>query len=231
MRLALFDLDKTLLPIDSDHAWGEYTVSLGWRDADTFTAANNRFYQQYEEQSLDLNEYMRFATAAFREQGRERAGTAREQYVRQIIRPAVLPQALELVEKARQSADEVLLITATNEFVAEPIAPLFGINHCIAVELEEAADVPGAADGEQWFSGNIKGIPSFREGKCQRLLAWLAARGKSWDDISHSVFYSDSINDLPLLEMVHEPVATNPDDSLRKLAQERGWEILQLWQQ
>lgn len=224
MKLALFDLDQTLLPLDSDHAWGEFTVGLGWRDATVFKEANDRFYEQYKEQQLDLDEYVAFATAAFRERGREQAYAARQRYIEEVIRPVVQPQAVELVRQAKAQADEVLLITATNAFVTEPIAPLFGIEHLIAVDLDEDATENGA-----WFNGKIKGTPSFREGKCQRLLAWLDARGKSWDDVTHSVFYSDSMNDLPLLEMVDEPIATNPDENLLKLAQDRRWEVLHLW--
>lgn len=222
MKLALFDLDQTLLPLDSDHAWGDYTVSLGWCDADTFKQANDRFYEQYKAQELDLQEYVAFATAAFREQGEEKALQAREQYIETVIRPAVEPQAMDLVEQAQRSADEVVLITATNAFVTRPIANLFGIEHLIAVNLQK-----DAATG--WYNGAIEGTPSFREGKCTRLMQWLAERGLEWGDVEHSVFYSDSINDLPLLEQVHQAVATNPDPSLEQVATERGWEILRLW--
>lgn len=224
MKLAIFDLDHTLLPLDSDHAWGDYTVQLGWRDAEVFKAANDGFLEQYQEEKLDLDEYIAFSTAAFRERGAEQAYAARTQFVETVIKSAVRPEALDLVKQARQVADEVLLITATNAFVVEPIAPLFGIEHLLAVNLAQEEQ-----DGVQWYNGKVEGVPSFREGKCKRLLAWLEARGKSWDDVTHSVFYSDSMNDLPLLEMVHEPVATNPDENLLKLAQDRGWEILHLW--
>lgn len=226
MKLAVFDLDHTLLPMDSDHAWGDYTVELGWRDEKVFKAANDAFNEQYQQEKLDLQEYVAFAAAAFIEQGKERAHAAREQYVEKKIKPLLRPAALKLVEQARASADAVLLITATNAFVAEPVAQLFGFDaeHFLGVNLEQEETENGL-----WYNGRIRGTPSFREGKCERLLEWLAERGWSWEDVTHSVFYSDSMNDLPLLEMVHEPVATNPDDSLRKIAQERGWQVLQLW--
>lgn len=226
MKLAIFDLDHTLLPMDSDHAWGNYTVELGWRDGEVFKAANDAFNAQYQQEKLDLKEYIAFATAAFIEQGRERAYAAREQYVEKKIKPLLRPAALELVQQARASADEVLLITATNVFVVEPIASLFGFDatHLLAVNLEQVQ-----TDNGLWYNGKIQGTPSFREGKCERLMMWLADRGKSWQDVTHSVFYSDSMNDLPLLEMVHEPVATNPDAGLCQIARERGWQVLELW--
>lgn len=220
-NLALFDLDHTLLPLDSDYSWGQFTVGLGWRDADSFGAANERFYQAYKAGTLDIHEYVRFATAAVREQGMENAHAAHERFMAQIIRPAMHPQAIDLVREHQQRGDTVIIVTATNAFVTRPIAQAFGVEHLIAIDL--VTDGGGAPTGE------IAGTPSFREGKIARVEQWLSERGLSWDQVGHSVFYSDSINDLPLLDRVKEPVATNPDDSLRAIALERGWRVLHLF--
>jgi HAD superfamily hydrolase (TIGR01490 family) len=222
MRLALFDLDHTLLPIDSDHAWGEYTVSIGWRDAQAFKARNDAFFEAYKRGELKPAEYLMFATEAIRERGATESIAARSEYMRAIIEKSIKKPALELIEKHRAAGDELLMVTATNEFVTQPIAARFGFEHLIAVKLEK--------DASGWYTGRWTGTPSYQEGKIQRVTEWLAARGKTWDDVSHSTFYSDSMNDLPLLERVDEPVATNPDPRLRKLALERGWKVLDLFQ-
>lgn len=222
MRLALFDLDHTLLPIDSDHAWGEYTVERGWRDAAAFKARNDAFYENYKIGKLDPEEYLLFATEAIRERGAIESIALRADYIRAVIEKSIKKPALDLLAKHRATGDEILLVTATNEFVTEPIAQLFGIEHLIAVQLEKGAD--------GWYTGRWTGTPSFKEGKVERVRQWLQARGKTWGDVQHSTFYSDSMNDLPLLEKVDEPVATNPDPRLRALAMERGWRILDLFQ-
>ncbi|GAA6141864.1 HAD family hydrolase [Hydrogenophaga sp. 5NK40-0174] len=221
MRLALFDLDHTLIPLDSDYAWGQFTVTLGWRDADSHTRANDAFYEQYKQGVLDIHEYVRFATEALREKGQAAADAAHQRFMDEVIRPVMKPQALDLVKAHQAAGDQVVIVTATNEFVTRPIATAFGVDELIAIELERDAG------GEP--TGDIKGTPSFREGKIARVEQWLSARGQSWASVSHSVFYSDSINDLPLLERVNEPVATNPDDTLQGIAQQRGWRILQLF--
>lgn len=222
MKLALFDLDHTLLPIDSDHAWGEYTVERGWRDAAVFKARNDAFYENYKIGKLDPEAYLMFATEAIRLRGATESIALRADYMAAIIEKHIKKPALDLLEKHRAAGDEILLVTATNEFVTEPIAKRFGIEHLIAVQLETGAD--------GWYTGRWRGTPSFKEGKVERVRQWLAERGKSWEDISHSTFYSDSMNDLPLLEHVTEPVATNPDPRLRALAIERGWRVLDLFQ-
>jgi HAD superfamily hydrolase (TIGR01490 family) len=222
MRLALFDLDHTLLPIDSDHAWGEYTVERGWRDAVEFKARNDAFYENYKIGKLDPEEYLMFATAAMRERGATESIALRADYMSAVIEKNVKKPALELLAKHRAAGDEILLVTATNEFVTELIAKRFEIKHLIAVQLEIGSD--------GWYTGRWRGTPSFKEGKVERVRQWLAERGKTWDDVSHSTFYSDSMNDLPLLEHVTEPVATNPDPRLRALATERGWKVLDLFQ-
>jgi HAD superfamily hydrolase (TIGR01490 family) len=222
LNLALFDLDHTLLPLDSDHAWGQFTVSQGWRDAEGHTRANDAFYEQYKAGTLDIAEYVRFATSALREQGMAKANEAHARFMIEVIRPAMRPAAVELVKKHQAAGDTVIIITATNEFVTRPIAQAFGVDELLAVDL-----VRGAS-GEP--TGEILGTPSFREGKVARVEQWLVARGLSWADVTHSSFYSDSINDLPLLEKVHEPVATNPDARLQAIAAERGWRILKLFE-
>ncbi len=222
MKLALFDLDHTLLPIDSDHAWGDYTVTRGWRDAVEFKARNDAFFENYKLGKLDPEAYLMFATEAIRRRGAIESIALRADYITAIIEKSIQKSALDLVEKHRAAGDEILLVTATNEFVTEPIAKLFGIDHLIAVQLEIGAD--------GWYTGRWHGTPSFKEGKVERVRQWLAERGKTWDDVSHSTFYSDSMNDLPLLEHVTEPVATNPDPRLRALAKERGWRVIDLFQ-
>ncbi len=222
MKLALFDLDYTLLPLDSDYAWGQFTVSLGWRDAESHTRANDAFYEQYKAGTLDIVEYIRFATSALREHGMATSDLAHERFMAEVIRPAIRPEALELVRAHQAAGDAVIIVTATNEFVTRPIAEAFGVSELIAIELER--------DGEGHLTGAIRGTPSFREGKVARVEQWLASRGLSWAAVDHSTFYSDSINDLPLLEKVHEPVATNPDPRLLPIATERGWRILNLFE-
>lgn len=220
MKLALFDLDHTLLPIDSDYSWGEFTITLGWTDASSFKQRNDEFYAHYQAGTLDIHDYVRFATQAVRLQGAQAAAQAHERYMREVITPNIRPAAQELVRKHQAVGDTVMIVTATNEFVTRPIAQAFGVSELIAVELER--------DTSGWITGEIKGTPSFREGKVQRVQQWLAHRGLGWSDVDMH-FYSDSPNDLPLLERAQHPVATNPDERLRQLAQTRGWPILDLF--
>lgn len=220
MKLALFDLDHTLLPIDSDYSWGEFTITLGWTDAGSFKQRNDEFYAHYQAGTLDIHDYVRFATQAVRLQGAQAAAQAHERYMREVITPNIRPAALDLVRKHQAAGDTVMIVTATNEFVTRPIAQAFGVSELIAVELER--------DASGWITGEIKGTPSFREGKVQRVQQWLAHRGLGWSDVDMH-FYSDSPNDLPLLERAQHPVATNPDERLRQLAQTRGWPILDLF--
>ena len=222
MRLALFDLDHTLLPIDSDHAWGEYTVARGWRDAVQFKARNDAFFEDYKAGKLDPQAYLVFATEAIRLRGATESIALRADYMRDVIEKHIQTQAIDLIEQHRRLGDEIILVTATNEFVTAPIAARLGFEHLIAVQLE--------TDESGWYTGRWQGTPSFKEGKVERVRQWLSERGKTWGDVSHSTFYSDSMNDLPLLEQVHQPVATNPDPRLRALAQERGWKVLDLFQ-
>ncbi|MDD5336130.1 MAG: HAD-IB family hydrolase [Rhodoferax sp.] len=224
MKLALFDLDHTLLPIDSDYAWGVFTTTIGWTDPIDFSRRNDEFFAHYKAGTLDIHDYVRFATEALRRHGAVQAQAAHAQFMRSVVQPAIQPQALALVRQHQLAGDEVVIVTATNEFVTRPIAQAFGVAELIAVELERDS----AAGGSGWITGEIKGTPSAREGKVARVAQWLAQRELSWADVE-STFYTDSINDLSLLEKVNHPVATNPDQRLRAMANERGWRILDLF--
>lgn len=219
-RIALFDLDHTLIPFDSDYEWGEFTIALGWCDVGDFKRRNAEFFAQYQAGTLDIHDYVRFATQAIREQGAVNSTAAHDRFMREIVRKGIRKPALALVSQHQAAGDEVVIVTATNEFVTRPIAAEFGVAELIAVELERDAD--GSLTGE------IRGTPSFREGKVARVQQWLADRQLQWNEVE-STFYSDSMNDLPLLEKVTHPVATNPDERLRAVAVERGWRILELF--
>jgi HAD superfamily hydrolase (TIGR01490 family) len=223
-KLALFDLDHTLIPFDSDYSWGEFTLGLGWNDAGDFKRKNDAFYAQYKAGTLDIHAYCRFATAAVCREGRDKSQAAHAQYMQQVVQPGILPPALELVRQHQAAGDTVVIITATNEFVTRPIAAAFGVHELLAIELERDEREGGSG----WYTGEIRGVPSFREGKVRRMEQWMAARGLGWDQV-HTTFYSDSINDVPLLEKADVPVATNPDERLRVLAQQRQWRILDLF--
>jgi HAD superfamily hydrolase (TIGR01490 family) len=220
MKLALFDLDHTLLPIDSDQSWGEFTVQLGWHARDTFIQKNDAFYAHYQAGTLDIHDYVRFAAEAFCQRGPDVAAQAHAQFMQQVIQPAIRAEAQALVQKHREAGDRIVIITATNEFVTRPIAKAFGVDDLIAVEL--------VRDAQGWFTNEISGVPTLREGKVQRLQQWLKHEGLDLADVD-ATFYSDSRNDLPLLERVNHPVATNPDDTLRAVALEKGWPILELF--
>ncbi len=222
MKLALFDLDHTLLPLDSDHSWGEFTTELGWNDPAVFRQRNDEFYAHYQAGTLDIHDYVRFATRAARERGATASAHAHARYMDEVIRPRITPEALALVRSHQSAGDTVVIVTATNEFVTRPIAQAFGVSALIAVDLER--------DASGWITGEIRGTPSFREGKVSRVTQWLSEQGLGWTDVEIT-FYSDSMNDLPLLEKAHHPVATNPDARLRQLATERGWRILELFQE
>lgn len=219
-KIALFDLDKTLLPIDSDYAWGLFTTAIGWTDAEQFARRNEEFYTQYQAGTLDVHEYVRFATDAVRQRGVEAAQAARTRFLAEVIEPVVRPEALALVRKHQDAGDHVAIITATNEFVTRPIADRFGVSELIAVELDR--------DAQGWITGEIRGTPSFREGKVLRFAQWLRERQTERAAVDVT-FYTDSTNDVPLLEQADHPVATNPDEALRALAGQRGWRVLDLF--
>ena len=218
--LALFDLDHTLIPIDSDFEWGEFTIGLGWCDATEFKRRNTEFFEQYRAGTLDIHAYVRFATQAIREQGPAKAAAGHARFMQQVVQKNITPQALALVQQHRLAGDELVIVTATNAFVTRPIADAFGVAELIAVEL--------AQDAQGLLTGDISGTPSAREGKVVRMEQYLTSRGLAWTDL-HTTFYTDSMNDIALLEKVTVPVATNPDPQLRALAVERGWRILELF--
>jgi HAD superfamily hydrolase (TIGR01490 family) len=219
-KLALFDLDHTLIPFDSDYEWNEFTIALGWRDGDAFRQANEAFFAQYRDGTLNIHDYVRFATQAIRDKGAIESVAAHAQFMDSVVLKGIQKPALDLVQGHQKAGDTVVIVTATNEFVTRPIAAAFGVQELIAIDLVRNAQ------GE--FSGDILGTPSFREGKVTRVEAWLAARNLGWQDVE-TTFYSDSMNDLPLLEKATYPVATNPDERLRQLATQRGWRILDLF--
>lgn len=221
MRLALFDLDMTLLPMDSDHAFGEYLIRLGWVDAQAHRARNDAFYADYQAGRLDMVAYVDFATSAWRSRSPEELQALAASFIQEVIAPVLHPRAMELVQRHRDRGDRLALVTATNEFVTAPIARLFGFETLIATGLER--------DAQGRITGRIAGVPNLREGKVRNVQAWLAAQSLDWDDFESTTCYSDSTNDLPLLERVTHPVATNPASELERIALERGWPVLNLF--
>ena len=216
MTLALFDLDNTLLDGDSDYLWGCFLVEHGLVDREFYESENQRFYDQYVEGSLDIQEFLRFQLRPLATYRRTQLEDWREQYLATKIEPIVLPKARDLLERHRARGDELIIITATNRLITEPIARRLGVVHLIATEAEMVA-------GE--YTGNVAGTPCFQAGKVTRLLAWLQQHQQS---LEHSWFYSDSHNDLPLLERVDHPVAVDPDDRLRAHAAQQDWPVISL---
>jgi HAD superfamily hydrolase (TIGR01490 family) len=216
MPLAIFDLDNTLLAGDSDYLWGVFLAERGIVDPDHYERENERFYREYKEGRLDIHEFLRFSLAPLARHSPDELAAWREAFLAEKIEPIVLPKALDLVQRHRDAGDLLLIITATNSFVTGPIATRLGIPHLIATE-------PVLRDGR--YTGEVDGIPSFREGKVLRLEQWLEAHGAS---LAGSSFYSDSHNDVALLERVDHPVAVDPDPALAALAAARGWQILSL---
>lgn len=221
MNLTLFDLDGTLIPKDSDHAFGEFVVQLGWADAEGFKQRNDAFYADYLAGCLDIHAYIDFATAPWRDRSANELARAMELFLREVVQPMLTPAAVALVQTHREQGDLMAVVTATNDFVTRPIATLLGIDTLIATDL--------ARDATGRVTGAIAGVPCFREGKVERVHAWLASRGQALHDFPRCTFYSDSTNDLPLLEHVSQPVATNPGPALERIAQERAWPILKLF--
>lgn len=221
MNLTLFDLDGTLIPVDSDHAFGHFMVEVGWADAASWGQRNDEFFAQYNAGQLDLPAYVEFATSVWRSRPLAQVLAMRERFIDRVLKPALRPEAQALVQRHREAGDLIAIVTATNEFVTEPFAQAFGVGHLIAVRL--ARDAQGA------YTGAIEGVPSFRDGKIERVQQWLQSLGAQWQQFERVTFYSDSTNDLPLLERVSHPVATNPSPSLARIASERGWPQLQLF--
>jgi HAD superfamily hydrolase (TIGR01490 family) len=222
MKLTLFDLDGTLLPTDSDHAFGEFMVHIGWADAHEHARRNDAFFQDYQAGLLDMQAYIDFATASWRHRPAEDLQRMSERFMREVITPHLRQPARALVDRHRQRGDRLAIVTATNDFITGPIAQAFGIDTLIATELER--------DQQGRVTGRIRGTPCLREGKIERVCQWLAQQGARLDDFEEVTFYSDSTNDLPLLELVSHPVATNPAPALAKIAVERGWTVLKLFE-
>jgi len=216
VSLAIFDLDNTLLSIDSDHAWGEFLVEQGAVDPVAYREANERFLADYNAGTLDMAAFLEMALKPLAENTPEQLAAWHQQFMASKIEPHILPKAEELLARHRTKGDTMLIITATNRFITGPIAERLGVDDLIAVE-------PEMVDGR--YTGRVDGVPSYREGKVIRLQAWLEAQDITMDG---AWFYSDSHNDLPLLEKVDHPVAVDPDDTLRKVAEERNWRIMSL---
>lgn len=216
MTLAIFDLDNTLLNGDSDHAWGQFLIDAGVVDGERYRQRNDRFYHDYEAGRLDIEEYLTFALEPLASQAPTTLWQLRQRFMQERVEPMIEAAAEALIARHRERDETLLIITATNRFVTDPIAERLGIAHLIATEPETMGDA---------FTGRVSGTPCFRDGKITRLEEWLLNRSETLDG-AH--FYSDSRNDLPLLETVPNPVATNPDPALRDIAHHRGWPILDL---
>ncbi|NIR61878.1 MAG: HAD family hydrolase [Gammaproteobacteria bacterium] len=216
MSLAIFDLDNTLLAGDSDYLWGRFLIEHGLVDGAAYERENLQFYEQYREGTLDIYEFLAFQLAPLAAHERCTLEAWRARFLAEKIDPIVLPAGLELIQTHRRRGDTPVIITATNRFITAPIADRFGVAELIATE-------PEVRDGE--FTGHVAGTPCFQDGKVERLAAWLRERD---GDLTDSWFYSDSHNDLPLLERVTHPVAVDPDDTLARQARTRGWRIISL---
>lgn len=221
MNLALFDLDHTLIPLDSDYEWGQFLVRVGAVDSVAFAKRNADFYAQYEAGTLDPVEYLEFALGTLARFSRIQLDNWHHQFMDEVIRPAILAPALDLIKRHQDADDLVAIITATNSFVTAPIAQALGVYNLIAAEPELTAN------GE--ITGKLLGIPTSGPGKVIHTNEWLAAQGKSLQSFPRSYFYSDSQNDIPLLSAVTHPVATNPNALLKAHAQAQGWPILTLF--
>lgn len=217
MALAIFDLDNTLIGGDSDYEWGRFLTNNEIVDAHSYAQTNKRFYVQYVEGSLDIREFCRFAFNVLAQHDMQTLYTWREQFITQHIMPLILPAARDLLDKHRDAGDTLLIITATNRFVTEPIAKELGISHLLATE-------PQIRDGR--FTGELEGIPCFQNGKIERLQLWLAKHPEY--TLAGSWFYSDSHNDIPLLSRVDHPVAVDADPKLAEHARQMGWATLSL---
>jgi HAD superfamily hydrolase (TIGR01490 family) len=218
--LALFDLDHTLLPLDSDYAWGQFLVSVGAVDASSFAADNQRLMDQYNAGTLTASASLPILLAPLAAHPRSQLDAWQAQFMSKIIEPAITAQAKALLARHNHQGHQIAIVTATNRYVTAPIAAAFGVAHLIATEPEMAGDQ---------FTGRWIGTPSFKAGKISRVNEWLASRGQSMTDFAETWFYSDSANDLPLLKVVSHPVACNPSPSLEAHAIEQGWRIQKLW--
>jgi HAD superfamily hydrolase (TIGR01490 family) len=216
MTLAIFDLDNTLIADDSDYLWGKFLVDQGIVDRLVYDKINAQFYEDYQNGTLDMMAFLRFALEPLAAHPIEQLHNWRQDFINSIIKPLLLDRAKALIEKHRAQGDTLLVITATNSFITAPIVALYGIEHLIAT-------TPEMIDGK--YTGNVNGVPCFQEGKVTRLNEWLTLNNEK---LEGSYFYSDSHNDLPLLKLVDFPVAVDPDEKLRDFADTQKWEIISL---
>jgi HAD superfamily hydrolase (TIGR01490 family) len=216
MKLAIFDLDNTLIAGDSDCLWGEFLSERGYVDSAAYQAGHEKYYQDYLNGNLDIDAFLKFQLKALADNDRLRLEQWRESYIEEKIKPIMLPKAIELIDEHRRQAHELLIITATNRFITEPIAKEFKIDNLIACE-------PELIDGQ--YTGRVVGIPSYAEGKVLRFNDWQANHAQ---ELEECWFYSDSHNDIPLLREVDHAIAVDPDDSLQKEATVSGWPIISL---
>ena len=219
MNLAIFDLDNTLLDGDSDYNWGIYLVKKGYLDEEEYKVKNQKFFEEYQHGKLDIFAFAEFQFQFLKNNTRKFLNDVRSDYIDEIIKPMVLKKAVDLVSQHKEAGDSLLIITATNSFITKPIGELFGIENLIGTDPEEYL-------GE--FTGNVKGTPSFKEGKVTRLFDWLNDKNLKLADFEKTYFYSDSHNDLALLEFVTNPVVVNGDKILLEKAQEKNWPRLNL---
>jgi HAD superfamily hydrolase (TIGR01490 family) len=217
MRLALFDLDNTLLAGDSDFEWAQFLIEKGVLDREVYEARNHQFYDAYMAGTLDIHEFLDFQLKPLSRHPRAELNQWHAEFLEKRIRPIMTQKSRDLVESHREDAR--VIITATNGFVTGPIAREFGIENLIATEPEQV-------DGE--FTGRVSGVPAFREGKVTRLHAWLKDHELDWNALEETWFYSDSLNDLPLLSIVSHPVAVDPDETLKEHALANDWRIISL---
>ena len=220
-RLALFDLDNTLLAGDSDHAWGEFLITRKLVDAASHRARNDEFYQNYLDGDLDIHAHVKFTLLPILNYSREQRDRLHREFMREFITPMILRNARTLVANHKRLDDFCVIITATNAFITGPIAAVFKVDSLLATEIEMEDDL---------LTGNIAGIPCYRSGKVTRLEQWLQDRGDGLS-LEHSIFYSDSVNDVALLERVTEAVAVDPDQQLSQIAHQRGWKTISLREQ
>ena len=216
MTLAIFDLDGTLLNGDSDYTWGQFLVEKGLVDTQAYKEANDVFFKQYQSGTLDIHEYLAFSLAPLKQFSSAELNHLHQTFMQEKVQPMMLKKAKDLIKDHKNQGHFLLMITATNQFVTGPISDALGMDHIIA-------PIPEIIDGH--YTGNIIGIPSFQEGKVTRLNEWLAETGHTMEG---SYFYSDSRNDLPLLELVDHPIAVDADETPTKIAQDRGWQHISL---
>lgn len=214
MALALFDLDNTLLAGDSDYMWGVYLVEKGLVDGEIYKVANEKFYQQYADGELDIHEFLNFSLSPLACIEPDTLTQLHREFMQKHIQPMMTAIGQQTIQQHKDAGDDTLIITATNRFVTAPIAKAFGVEHLIATE-------PEIIDGK--YTGKVAGTPSFQHGKITRLQAWMQTHEAT---LEGSTFYSDSHNDIPLLEIVSKPVAVDPDPQLKAYAEERGWQVV-----